>query len=487
MPRKRIIRIWEKISVTKTGNRDSRRHVPSLQNATRPYGWIIYFRRFMIRTYRLFRNNFCLVVLLVTTFMTSMSVLRIIVTKMAIIIKGVIRLRLKDTQKFPRTFGCYFQTHGHKIKRTKRLPTYVEELYPSKRRMDWTPDDAKFMKNILNSRKYSKRKPSLTESINCTAQHDWQSSTFPSCNTVHEQNLYPFHSFLQNGRENDDRSKSSHLQLVASGFWRDVWMIHEFDNVGTIAMKTIRMEQDFDERNYDRHRRDALAMDRLTFSPYIANVFGYCGNSGLYEYSHDGSIEDLIWPQNGSFKLSMYERVKIAAQVAYGIADMHDADKNNIPSIVHTDITPSQFISIGGVYKLNDFNRCRFLSWNREERKPCSYRVVRNPGTFRSPEEYLYVDQSEKIDIYSMGNIFYSLLTENWPFENEEEVEARVRIKEGNRPAIDSMFLQSKDLSVSTLLKGIEMCWKQNPDERSSAEDLAHYFTSQIQKILQQT
>jgi len=86
-----------------------------------------------------------------------------------------------------------------------------------------------------------------------------------------------------------------------------------------------------------------------------------------------------------------------------------------------------------------------------------------------------------------MGNIFYSLLTENWPFENEEEVEARVRIKEGNRPAIDSMFLQSKDLSVSTLLKGIEMCWKQNPDERSSAEDLAHYFTSQIQKILQQT
>jgi hypothetical protein len=38
-------------------------------------------------------------------------------------------------------------------------------------------------------------------------------------------------------------------------------------------------EHDWDHRNLERHRRDALTMERLTSSPYIISIYGHCGNT----------------------------------------------------------------------------------------------------------------------------------------------------------------------------------------------------------------
>ena len=44
--------------------------------------------------------------------------------------------------------------------------------------------------------------------------------------------------------------------------------------------------------------------------------------------------------------------------------------------------------------------------------KPCGFTVDSNPSVYRSPEEYSYKEETEKIDIFSMGNIFYTLLAD---------------------------------------------------------------------------
>ena len=105
-----------------------------------------------------------------------------------------------------------------------------------------------------------------------------------------------------------------------------------------------------------------------------------------------------------------------------GIAAVHNFDKEGVASIAHTDITPGQFVLVDGVYKLNDFNRARFIRWSREEDRPCGYYVGKNPGKVcsmrshkarfrsatlttlrchnyqnRSPEEYKYEEQTEKV------------------------------------------------------------------------------------------
>lgn len=86
-----------------------------------------------------------------------------------------------------------------------------------------------------------------------------------------------------------------------------------------------------------------------------------------------------------------------ATQAAAGLAAFHNVDKEGQASMAHTDISPGQFIKVGSTYKLNDFNRARFIRWNEQKNEPCGYSVDKNPGRNRSPEEYQYELQSEKV------------------------------------------------------------------------------------------
>ena len=87
----------------------------------------------------------------------------------------------------------------------------------------------------------------------------------------------------------------------------------------------------------------------------------------------------------------------IATQAATALAALHNGDGEGQATVAHTDINPGQFIKVGNRYKLSDFNRARLLRWNVKKNKACGYKVGRNPGTNRSPEEYKYQFQSEKV------------------------------------------------------------------------------------------
>ena len=168
--------------------------------------------------------------------------------------------------------------------------------------------------------------------------------------------------------------------------------------------------------------------------------------------------------------------------MAAAITDMHNVDLEGRPSIAHTDITPSQFLlTAEGKWKLTDFNRVRFLRKNiTAESVPCSYIVGRNPGKFRSPEEYNHTEQTSAIDVYSMGNIFYSLLTGRWPFENRKTKEAQRLIKNNQRPPIDDAIRESDDPLDVAMLKAIERCWEQDPVERASAREIEKFLETEL-------
>lgn len=120
--------------------------------------------------------------------------------------------------------------------------------------------------------------------------------------------------------------------------------------------------------------------------------------------------------------------------------------------------------------------------WNKEEDEPCPFYVGNNPGKFRSPEEYLYLAESEKIDIYSMGNVFYSLLTGLWPYENKKTKEAQKRIKNGHRPPIPEEVDISKNPLDKALLKAIRMCWDQDPNSRASSREVEIFLEGEVAK-----
>lgn len=239
-----------------------------------------------------------------------------------------------------------------------------------------------FIEGLKDSYEYGDIADPL-ETKECKAQYDWQLHSFPSCNHLHERELQS--SIVQ--------PETGHpLVWVASGYWRDVWIMPDTAYDDPLVLKTIRYTHDYTERNYDRHRRDALAMERLTDHPYILDIYAFCGNSGVFEFAGGGDIGQLMFPEDSTDderqqvvkanSVSKLERLHIAVQVAMGLAAVHNSDKEGRSAIAHTDISPGQFVRVNGRFKLNDFNRARFLRTNVTDGSLCPFHVGKNPGRY---------------------------------------------------------------------------------------------------------
>ncbi|KAL3786809.1 hypothetical protein HJC23_008083 [Cyclotella cryptica] len=344
--------------------------------------------------------------------------------------------------------------------------------------------------------------PILDEKCEVVPKHaTWMLTSFPTCNLFHEFDIT--HALM-----------IDKIKMKWYGYWRDVWSVPDTAThnsfVRKIAMKTLRFQHEYTERNYDRHRKDALVCERLTSSPSIVNMYGFCGNSGLYQYSSDGTLGDrlaehimaVMESENRSSlgrgsgddstarQLDPYEKLRIAYQVSLSLADLHDADamRDNMgriisAAIVHTDIKPDQFINFDGSYKLTDFNRCRFMrrkitnTQPNGDGEPCGFTVERNPSLLRSPEEYSYVEETEKVDIYSLGNIFYTLLADREPWDGFEEKVAHRMIMKGIRPDLPDA---SAEFVHVTLRELVSQCFQQDPQRRPRARILADTLSAKI-------
>ncbi len=389
-----------------------------------------------------------------------------------------------DRRKRPSQVGYYFYTNGtlmgyQALSDNKNHHNIMVQQQRRYRRSRIKLDDD-FMKEQLhlqNERYYDFyfKEPFETES--CVRQEDWQVGSFPTCNSIHETDI---------SMMNHNYKKIKRVQHINNGFWRDIWLLdHSNNDDESFVLKTMRYEHDMVDRNYDRHRKDALASERLTYSPYIMNIYGFCGNSATFEYSNQPDLEVQLLEENGNKgkrQLSWKDKFEIAIQVSTAIAHVH-----NTSTIVHTDINPSQFIPFGkdNVYKLGDFNRCRFLAYNPKRKKLCGFRVANNPGMFRAPEEYAYEAETEKIDVYSLGNIFYVMLMKIFPFENYYD-DAPKKIKSGERASFDQSIINHPDPFVQTLYTATNKCWRHNPKDRPTAYEIQTFLTTQYDKIKQQ-
>lgn len=171
----------------------------------------------------------------------------------------------------------------------------------------------------------------------CTNQYTWQSTSFPSCNSIHEIDI---------------RSSIAHSSyLLTHGYWRDIWVMVDdsnHNNTTMWALKTLRFKHEWNYWNWDRHRRDAVATERLTPSPFVLDIYAYCGNSIFTEYGeHD--LFSFVRPKDDR---NPVVRLKVAYQIAHAIADVHNIPMEGVASLAHTDISPGQFIYSKGIYKL---------------------------------------------------------------------------------------------------------------------------------------
>ncbi len=300
--------------------------------------------------------------------------------------------------------------------------------------------------NITQTRKNKKNMEDMPEG--CHFPYHWQTTSFPDCNRLHEIDLKQ-HLQLRH------KQPESLEYYIHSGLWRDVFSIRP-DFKTSVVIKLMKPEHDMDPRNLDRHRRDALTMERLTASPNVVDIYGFCGNTVLTEQAIIGLDRRV---QQGN--LSIHQKIRISLDAARGLAALHDLD------ILHADIQTQQFlVDATGTVKINDFNRGRFLPRNASL-QICPIQIPSAPGLWRSPEEYTGQSLIQAMDVYSLGNVLHEVLVGKRPFQDLGATHLKRKIQNGVHPEIitDNPW-------ASRLAALIQECLEHDVDKRISAFNL---------------
>jgi hypothetical protein len=346
-----------------------------------------------------------------------------------------------------------------------------------------------------------KKKNSLEDLKPGCEFRDWQKLSFPNCNELHEIDLRDalhLHKYSSNvvavGEKRDKRAalEAKRVGYVGSGLWRTVWKVDprdELDNDMTgefqapAVLKMMKGEHEVDERNMDRHRRDALVMERLTSSPYIVSMYAYCGNSVLTEYVAT-DLDSVIYNENDSTttRQTPEGRLRLALGIAKGVQAMHETEGG---PIIHADIVPQQFlVANDGTVKLNDFNRCRFIPHKNSTGEACDVKIPSAPGIARSPEEYGLKALTEKADMYSVANVLYEILTgvEPWLDIKASSSKFKEHIKQGKKPPIADQYLipNTSDAGLAAL---VDSAYEHDPVSRISASELVTELESLLREF----
>ena len=128
---------------------------------------------------------------------------------------------------------------------------------------------------------------------------------------------------------------------------------------------------------------EVLILERLTASPRITDIYGYCGVTTMIEnlpveltdkiQPGDGGANqteldklDNVYPRN---QFTPLEKVQIALDMAKALADLHGF-RDGV--IIHGDNHIDQFLlTAHGTVKLNDFNLATILDWSDQKQQYC--------------------------------------------------------------------------------------------------------------------
>jgi len=325
------------------------------------------------------------------------------------------------------------------------------------------------------------------EQGDCVPMQEWQTTYHPSCNGMHEIDIINSH----------DEDEGTDLNLFGlKGFWRNAWKLERPHNDGKlgemdrVVLKTLRYMHNFEDNFFEFNRIDAISMERLTSSPHVIDIYGFCGHSVLTEFADGPRLGTLA----DKTKKVPLKRLEIARDIASGLADVHGIDGDGNSTFVHLDVNPANVVVINGTLKLNDFNIGILRKWNKKKKKPCGFPAQFPNPQWRSPEEANERnDLTEKVDVFSMGHIFFRLICGHEPWNKlepggrptKEEVDEKV--KAGKLPFVPKDIMESKDPEIVAVRDAMFKCYTIDPAKRPDARSIARSLDNELSSLKRKT
>jgi len=335
----------------------------------------------------------------------------------------------------------------------------------------------------------------------CVPMSDWQTKSFPNCNDIHEFDLRSAGQHVGKHHHREAVSFEDLLKILGSGWFRDTWRLDDGATGENVVLKTLRLEREFYGEYFELHRRDAVAMERLSHSPFVMDIYAYCGQSAINELADFGTkditnLEKFDKQLRGKDHMPQVDvlKLQIAASLALGVAHVHGVDgADNPATMVHYDLNPRNIAIVkGGKPKLNDFNIAEFLTWNPKTNQTCGFPSRLHEPWWRAPEEValpekdevVYVD--EKVDVFALGNLLFHVLTTHSPRGKMKGAEriatVRKEVTAGVPPALHEYYVKSKNPIHVAFLKAMRLCYQVDPAKRAPARVIADILLSALKQ-----
>lgn len=216
------------------------------------------------------------------------------------------------------------------------------------------------------------------------------------------------------------------IKSIGEGGMANVYLAYDTILDRNVAIKVLRGDLANDEKFVRRFQREALSASSLSH-PNIVAMYDVGEDDGLYyivmEYVEGKTLKQLL-KKRGSLTLS--EAIDIMLQLTDGMAHAHDS------YIVHRDLKPQNImIEDDGQIKITDFGIAMALNSTQLTQT----NSVMGSVHYLPPEQAAGKGTTIKSDIYSMGIIFYELLTGELPFKGDSAVE--IALKQMKEPLPD--------------------------------------------------
>ena len=208
------------------------------------------------------------------------------------------------------------------------------------------------------------------------------------------------------------------IRSIGEGGMANVYLGYDEILDRNVAIKILRGDLSNDEKFVRRFQREALSASSLSH-PNIVEMYDVGEDNGLYyiimEYVEGKTLKQLL-KKRGSLTLS--EAIDIMVQLTDGMAHAHDS------YIIHRDLKPQNImIQDDGQIKITDFGIAMALNSTQLTQT----NSVMGSVHYLPPEQASGKGSTTKSDIYSMGIIFYELLTGKLPFKGENAVEIALK------------------------------------------------------------
>ena len=250
------------------------------------------------------------------------------------------------------------------------------------------------------------------------------------------------------------------LKSVGFGGMAEVYLAKDVLLDRKIAVKVLRKKFLDSKTQLEQFKREARSAARL-IHPSIVTIYDVCDEGDisyiLMEYVEGVSLK-AFEEQNG--RMDPMLAVALTAQLASALDHAH---KHNI---IHCDIKPQNIVLTEAmVPKIVDFGISRIVS---NETMAFTASVVGSVHYF-SPEQAQGLAVTAQSDIYSLGIVFYEMLTGKVPFDGNNAVSVARKQVEEQAPPLKSYWPEAPDALQRIIDKALA---KNIKDRYATAEDM---------------